>query len=424
MVFCVLALSVKRGTALGVLVASMVIWPEYTRFEIVVTQMSVTRFVAIILILRFWSKAKLEIQFYDKLFIIYWLTSIVMQTIAGADSKLLITTIGRGFDTFIIYFAARVCVVEQIDFKYFVNAIKYPAIVAAILAGRESQTATSIYSSLRQANAWAWSFDVYEARMGSWVRAFGTTLQPIYWGMTMSMTMMLYAASNVTFNKKFITPTLIFICAGVFFSLSSGPIGSMFTVLILSFVIKTKKRFVLFLRLFLVASIFVELFSDRHFYDMAQYLAMNSATAWYRSKLLSVAINNISEYVLYGVGGNWPKHWGRQIDGRAFVDVVNQYVIVALTGGIVLLSMYVYLLFSPIVRFYKHWNREMTPLLNGYRIMAFSLIAITLAGFTVGFYNPFEIMMYVILGITRQFEFLCKKEKNLLLQDNANLRSN
>lgn len=410
LVFCLLALNVRRGMALAVIVASMVIWTEYTRFEIFITQMSVTRFIVVIIIIRFWSKAKLELNSYDKLFFVYWVTSLIMKSIAGADSKLMITTTGRCFDTFMVYFAARVCLTDKGDFKDFVDFIKYPAIVAALLAVYESQTATSLYTSLRQANAWAWSFDTYEARLGSWVRAFGTTLQPIYWGMTMLFTTMLYLASNAVSQKQLTTPTLFFMCLGVFFSLSTGPIGSMIIVLMLTFLINTKQRFTLFLQLFLVASIMIEIFSNRHFYDMAQYFAMNSVTAWYRSKLMTVAFKNIGEYIFVGVGGNWPNHWARQIDGRALVDVVNQYLVVALNGGIVLLGMYLYLVFSPIVRFYKNWNRSLTPLLNGYRIMAFSLITVALAGFTVGFYNPFEILLYIMLGMTRQLEILCQKE--------------
>lgn len=409
-IFTILAIISRRGTALVILIATMIIWPEYVRFNLGITQMSISRIVAVILLIRFWKSARLEVNKYDKVIFYIWVVSIVMQTIAGASSTELIRTIGRIMDTVFMYYATRVCLVNLDEFKRFVSGLKYVFIPATILGLRESATATSIYTSLRFSNSWAWFSFGYEARLGSWVRGFGASLHPIYWGMSMLVVFLLQAITSRIVKPNLLTLTLIIAAIGVFTSLSSGPMGSVVTFLALALLIRTKKHFQLFLRVFLVGAIAVEIISDRHFYDMIQYFAMNGNTAWYRSQLLKVAITNYKEYYLFGAGGVWPHHWGAQVDGRRIVDIVNQYIMIALYGGISLLVLFLYAIFKPMVNFYKDWTEERTNLNEARRLFLFALIAVFLSGFTVAFYNPYELLVYILFGVGRQLEVLHRKQ--------------
>ena len=409
-IFSLLTVISKRPIALVILIATMILWPEYVRFNLGITQMSITRIVAIIILIRFWKSAKLEINTYDKVIFYIWVVGIVMQTIAGANSPELIRTTGRIMDTVFIYYATRVCLVNIDDFQNFLSSLKYVFIPATILALRESATATSLYTNLRHSNSWAWFHLAYEARLGTWVRSYGSALHSIYWGMSMLVVFLMQAITSRLVKPKLFTMMLIVAAIGVFTSLSSGPMGSVVTFLALALLIRTKNHFRVFLQVFLIAAIAIEIISDRHFYDMVQYFAMNSSTAWYRSQLLKVAIANYHEYILFGVGGDWPHHWGAQVDGRRIVDIVNQYVVMAVYGGILLLILFLYALFKPMVNFYKDWTLEKTYLNEARRLFLFSLVAVFLSGFTVSFYNPYEILIYMLLGVGRQLEVLHREQ--------------
>jgi len=408
--FCVLAWSSNKGVALATLIASLILFPEYIRFDIFVMKMSIARIVALIIILKWWYKSRININFYDKSVVIYWVLYILMATLSGGDQTYLIYVIGRVMDTVLFYFVARVCLTDQDDFNKFFKFFAIVAISVSLLAIFESYLADSIYRHLRSANTWMWNDKLYEERLLGFVRAYGSTLNPIYWGMSMLLMFIILTSLSVIAKGKKSSVYLFITAAGVFSSLSSGPIMGLILFFILNKVGKSKRVFVNLLFLLLVAIFIIEVFSNRHFYDMAQYLTLNSATAWYRSKLIEVALKNYSIYIISGVGGVWPHHWGALIDGRAIVDVVNQYIVVALNGGLVLLVLYLYIFFKPVKDFVTTWQAGSSLFLEVNRLLVMGLLAIAVTGFTVAFYNPVENLIFLLLGILRQAAIV---EKNI-----------
>ena len=402
--FCSIAIFVKRGTALAVLVASMVIWPEFIRFDILVTKMSIPRFVAIIILVKWWSKSKLTVNRYDKAIILLWFLGIVMPIFEGAKSSWVFTTIVRGMDTVLMYFAARVCLININECNRFLSGLKLPIFFALILGVYESTHSTSPFVDDRLANPWMWYDFGYRERLGTLVRAFGTTLQPIFWGMTLTLVFMIYFALSRIEIKKGSAFMLIIIFFAAFTSISSGPLGAILMTIGLTYLITSKSRMKLLLMFALASAIFIELFSNRHFYYIAQYLTLDGATAWYRGKLIDVALEYINTYIWFGVGGNWPNYWGALIDGRDQPDIVNQFIWVMLGGGISALIVYLYILISPIRNFYKSWPSIENTLDSSNRILIISIISIIVSGFSVAFFNPYELLIYILLGVTRQVE--------------------
>jgi len=81
----------------------------------------------------------------------------------------------------------------------------------------------------------------------------------------------------------------------------------------------------------------VEIISNRHFYDVLGGFTFSSRTAWYRSKLIDVALfeGGMSGHWLTGFGYNVDPGWASRIDGRDHTDTVNHYLLVLQRFGLV-----------------------------------------------------------------------------------------
>jgi len=145
---------------------------------------------------------------------------------------------------------------------------------------------------------------------------------------------------GIALNSRFKNKKILWTVGGVgavlasFSSMSSGPIITMATFLVFSALFYKRSLITPLKYLTVFMMVFVEIFSNRHFYNMVDYIALNSATAWYRTKLLEVAISQLHEYWLFGFKGRAPHHWGALIDGRLIVDVVNNYIYSAVVSGL------------------------------------------------------------------------------------------
>ena len=73
----------------------------------------------------------------------------------------------------------------------------------------------------------------------------------------------------------------------------------------------------------------VEIISNRHFYDVLGDFTFSSRTAWYRSRLIDVALfeGGMSNHWLTGFGYNVDPGWGPRLDGRSYTDTVNHYIL-------------------------------------------------------------------------------------------------
>lgn len=89
MLSAVLALSRRQaGAALGVIVLSMLLWPEYLRIPFGPVQMSVPRFVALLLLIKLMAQGRLRsIRFgkVDVLVILIWVWTVLATFAAGAE---------------------------------------------------------------------------------------------------------------------------------------------------------------------------------------------------------------------------------------------------------------------------------------------------------------------------------------------------
>jgi hypothetical protein len=123
---------------------------------------------------------------------------------------------------------------------------------------------------------------------------------------------------------------------GVFASVSSGAIlaGLLAGSFILFYRYRSKWKVVV--AGLIVMCFLVEIISNRHFYDVAGRFTLNSATAWYRGRLMEVALfeGGMSGHWLTGFGFADPG-WCAKIDMRDHTDITNHYLFVLCRYGLV-----------------------------------------------------------------------------------------
>jgi hypothetical protein len=398
----VAVLLLRPGRALGVIIASMLIWPEYLRIPVGLAQMSVPRMAALALIARMLVRGgptQVRWNWIDAVIALGWVWDLVANQVEGADLTQTTYMIGRVFDTVCMYFAARLSLRGEQDYADLYVPAAVAGVALGILGAIEATTSTSFYERLYAYGGPAWFDKEAEYRYG-FLRARASTGHSIYFGMAMTaVTGMVYAMRGWTRWRSVWALAFAASLLGVLSSLSSGPQLALVVLIITSCFMYAKRLIRPALVGLLVLCAFVELASNRHFYQLIDYLALNSETAWYRGRLLEVAVSHLSEYWAFGVGSQWPHHWGAEIDTRLHVDVVNHYVLVVLYGGLPSLVCYVGAIAGSVRAAAMVASNGPSPATQRLGFgLACTLIAIAVASMSVGLFGPPLLLTYILMG--------------------------
>lgn len=403
--FCTYVI-IKRntGAAVGIIIFSMIVWPEFLRIPIGPVAFSIPRLAALFLLLRLLLKGrhrKIKKNSIDILVIVIWLWVILATVIEGAEFSYTTQMIGWGLDTVLMYYVARMSFNDIDDLKEFYVWLGLTAITMCILGVIEATTSYSPYMGLTQLREWQWINKANSYRLGL-LRAKASTSVHIYFGMFMMMTAgMLWSIRKYVENNFRYKIVLISAFIAALTSMSSGPwLACVFIIIFAQFEKRTKYIKPILILMFIFA-IFLEISSNRHFYNLIDYLALNSGTAWYRTRLLEIAVNNINEYWLFGVGSNMPNHWAQQLDGRLHIDIVNHFLMIGLYGGLPAMFMYiavhVKIFKKAILARRKCTDEKLRSLLFG---MLATILALDISSMSVSLFGPPLLLSYILIGIT------------------------
>jgi len=391
------------GGAVGVIIASMMLWPEYLRVPMGLAAMSVPRLVAIALLIKFVVKGRhRQIHFgkIDKLMIWIWVWCVLATAFAGADSAQQVYILGRGLDTTLMYFVARIAIRGPEDLRGMYIGLSISAIAMSIVGAVETMTAQTPYSSMLGYLTWTTDIDKGDEYRYGFLRAKGSTSTHIYFGMAMMVILgMLWALreyAGMAIVKIVSIPAAVIACMS---SMSSGPWLGVIQLFVMNSFARKASLIRPTLYLIVLACIAMELLSNRHFYNLIDYIALDPHTAWYRTRLLEVAVSQWSDYWIIGVGSKWPHHWAALVDGRLHIDVVNHFVLVALYGGIPAAFMYISTHVIAVKMVIGVWENDTD---NTRRKMLFSLAATLMAldfsSLSVGLFGPVLLLSNILLG--------------------------
>lgn len=402
--FGLLAISRKAsGAAIGVLVASMLVWPEFLRISLGLFEVSAPRFIALILIGQAAIRGKHRLITgcgVDRLVLIIWGWTVLATIFADASFSHVHQTIGRGLDTVLMYFVVRLYVTSDVDLRALARWLIFVAVVMGTLGAIETITVQSPYSGMSVFRGWSWIEKGDEFRLG-FKRAKASTSVHIYFGLAMVIvTGMLWSINKGLSLQRLGSLGILIGVFGVLSSMSSGPWLGLAIMLALGLyqnrpdLIRPSIVFVALIALFL------EFASNRHFYNLIDYLALDSRTAWYRTRLLEIASSHLSDFWLFGVGSEWPHHWAAILDGRDHIDVVNHFLIVALYGGLPAMFLYCashYLAISYVATFWK--SGESISLRHIAFNLACVLLALDFSSMSVGLYGPPLLLSHILLAL-------------------------
>lgn len=393
----------NNGAAVAVLILSMLAWPEYLRFPLGIFDSSVPRLVALLLLAKAISRGQhKEISpcVVDRYVLLLWAWTMLAAIISGAPVSHFTQMIGRGLDTVLIYFVVRYYIVTFEDLKGMAWWLGLAAAIMGILGVVEAFTGKSPYTGMTDFRTWHWVDKDVEYRLGL-MRAKASTSVHIFFGLAMMMlTGILWSINRALPSNRFRSLAILLGFAGALSSMSSGPWLACAMLLLFGLYRFRLDLIKPSLMLIAFAAIGLELASNRHFYNLIDYLALDAHTAWYRTRLLEVAFSRLYEFWLIGVGGEWPHHWGAILDGRQHIDVVNHFLIISLYGGIPALILYLL----------SHWHALKriaillqstagTPLGMAAFNLGAVLVALDISTMSVGLFGPPLLLSHVLLAL-------------------------
>ncbi|MFC4271745.1 hypothetical protein GQF03_16725 [Sneathiella chungangensis] len=401
--FGIMALWVRPGAAVGILVFSMLIWPEYLRVPLGPADMSAPRLIALALLVRFVAQGRnirINICSVDYLVFFLWLWYVLSTFLGGAGFDKTTEMIGYGFDTVLMYFVARLGIRSMQDVGSMVFPLFAISAVMLVMGWQEGIMTSSPYTGLDAYKTWSWIPKAPEFRLGI-MRAKVSTSVHIFFGMAMMLIAgIAWALRSNPRKKKMCTITIILAIGAGLSSMSSGPWLAIITLIICNLYVLRPSMIKPTLYSLVALAIFLELASNRHFYHLIDYLALSSGNAWYRTKLLEVAVAQWRDYWLVGTGGTDINYWGGLLDGRQHIDLVNHFVVVAVQGGIPALLMYVFSHVNAVRYGIKARKKSMDP----YRrklifYLTSALIAVDVSSMSVGLFGPPLLLTNILLGM-------------------------
>jgi hypothetical protein len=324
-------------------VAVMVCYPMYLTIPIGTIDFTVCRIVILAIFANIFLRTNLPRQFkfiwLDKLIIIYFVCQAISGLITSPSPGMLLENrAGAVFDMVLPYFAVRMIIQNKRQYLTLLKGVLIISAPLAIIGLYQCITGNNPVGFLMKYNAWEMKSYVPLSRIGLF-RANVTFSVSIMFGLFFAMFGPLCAGilRNAQKNKMLYWLVIGLMGIGIFSSMSSGPmLAVILSVLFLAFY-RWRKDWKLMAMIVITMCGAVEIISNRHFYDVLGGFTLSPATAWYRSKLIDVALfeGGMSEHWLTGFGLFVDPGWGLKMDGRIITDVVNHYLLILAYYGLI-----------------------------------------------------------------------------------------
>ncbi len=389
---------------LAAYLASLMWYPEYLRINIG-EEFSAPRIIVLVLLARCLADRATTERF-------HWtrMDSLVAGCMVVFSAALAITTplaawavsqSGFVMDTFLVYLAVRLVVTSRASLVFIAKAMGVILVPLAVHGLFEMYTGRSLYMGLGQYCSWAPTKGmVYRERYGL-NRAMGPQGECIMFGLNfLAFLPLLWLLRHEGGHWKPLARLMgLAAILGTLSTVSSGPIMAM-GVAIFGLLLERARWLVRPIAwLLLLGCLAVEVVSTNHFYYRLGDLAMDPDSAWYRARLLDVALEKLPEYWLYGYGHANPG-WGPLINGMKWTDGVNDYVVHAILYGVGGLAMCVALQVTAIrrmTRIARHsrhdWQRSAAWALGC------TLVSLMASFWSVSLFGTMMTIYYILIGL-------------------------
>lgn len=359
----------------------------------------------------------------DKLVLAYLVYGLAKQVPLDTFTNSLRTMFYLGLDVVLPYYVASRGARTIQDLRETLVALLLAALVIGLVGVVEYAKSWLLYSRLGDAlDVTHWGYGAYLLR-GSSLRALSTTGQPIVLGFVMAVVVGVYFCLQTELKK--ISTKAVFSCAllvGLIAPLSRGPwlgaVGIALTFLLMGPrpVAKLVEFTVLSVATGLV--ILVSPLGPKLVDKLPFVGTVDVQNVEYRERLLSNALIVISQNPYFGSSDfiNEPEMQELRNGGdQGIVDVVNSYVAIALSGGLVGLLLYVAPHISTLLSMFIYLSRrrgDSDAVTTTGRALFAILVGIMFMIYTVSSILAIPLLHWVITGLSLSYLQLVVKHEN------------
>ncbi len=323
------AFSVRPIMGLIVYVAVLAWYPSYLTLMVGTLDFSASRIVILALYANILFRTTLAQQFkwawLDRLVIIALLGTVIAGLMNEPFWKIVENRSGTAFNSLLPYFAVRMIVTSREKFLTLLKGFLVIGAPLAIMGAYQSLTGHNPVGFLHQYSAWSPGGPRMYFRSGLY-RAEVTFSVCILFGLFFAMLAPCCAGllGHTRRHWLAIAAGLGLMLIGLISSASSAPIlAGLVAVLVLA-MFPIRRYWPAFLIVLVAGCIFVEIFSNRHFYSVPTSFTFSPATAYYRIALIEEAFGG-------GMTGHWIEGYGLigrdpESLGWEHWDLTNQYI--------------------------------------------------------------------------------------------------
>ncbi len=401
----VLVFCLRPVYGLTIYIATLAWYPAYLTVPVGTIDFTVTRIVILAIYVNFLLKTNLANQFrfiwLDKLVIMYFLCQLLAMSVTTPMSQFLENRAGAFFDMVLPYFAVRRIITKREQYLSLLKGVLIIAAPLAIAGFYQCITSVNPVGFLRKYHAWKNAGDLLWPRYGLF-RAEVTFSMSIMYGLFFAMFGPVCAIllNNAKKHQKLIITGLGLMAIGVFSSMSAGPFLA--AILSVSFLVfyRWRKYWKTSAVIIIIICTFVEIASNRHFYDLLGSFTFNSATAWHRSKLINIALFE------GGMRGHWftgygfaDPGWGPKL-GANITDITNHYILVLSRYGLIGLVPFILLVIESVKQIVSAFHNA-NSLYDNKLVwcLASSMCGTLVAMMTVSLFGQPITCFFILLGL-------------------------
>lgn len=416
--------------ALILFFAATLLYPQFLTLKIGTIDFNTGRIVILVLIAKLILQTRLLQELRWTLLDVLVLAAFFAQALALGVNATFLRVLEHEGGTFVSviipYIAIRAIVTTKNDFRGLVHGLVLIGTVLAFLGAYQSVTGHNPMGFMKSYDAWQPNEQRVLNRFGLY-RADVSFGQYIGFGLFFSVLLPLSVVLHRRETNPFRTIAILMVLTmGVVSSMSSAPFFAFAIVTLCVAFYPFRKYSLILIAMMISSAMFLEFYSDRHFYEVMTRFALNQDTAIYRVGLINEAFGGGMDghwlfgygYVGIGLGSdNTHFHWEHQ-------DLVNVYISrLARTG---LLGAIPFVAMNAIFYrcLYRAW-RASKSFEDRWMVwcLSTSLIGLNVALMTVGTVTHVNMILFVLIalaaGMPRLVEEEAEQNENQLSDENA-----
>ena len=427
---CILVFCLPPAWWLAVYVATLAWYPSYLTVKVGTLDFSAARIVILAiylgLLVRSQSINRFRFNYLDALAITYFAGQLLAGAITSNLGTLLENRSGAAFDMLLPYFAVRAIITDKQRCLSFLKASVYIVAPMAIFGLYESVTGHNPVGFLQKYMVWG-KVEDFPNRHGFY-RAWFTTSHPIMFGLFFAILGPIWAGllRQAKTNRLLCYAGIALAAIGVFSSMSSGPAAAASVAIAFIAFYRYRRYWKLLVAAIILICATLEVVSNRHFYYYPTRFMLSVASAWYRGRLMDVALfeGGMSGHWLTGYGLATDAslkaslEWAAKIDHRDHVDMVNEYLLIVFRYGLIALVPFLAMLYATTKKLKEAWKASLSDA-DKWLIwcLSASIVGLLLAFFTASLHagQP-TILFFILIGLCGVMPLIIADENSRLLE--------